>query len=373
MNLQDASSGRDACAFCPKLCRHACPVALAEGTEQATPTFKQQVARDAASGRRPLDAQRARALFQCADCGAASEACRHRVDVAASLRQARAEAVRSGHAPAEVQGLIERFAADGSPYPGAELRAAADAAEAAAGPCPPGTPVTLLAGCSTLARAPGEVTAALRVLRRLGEPAVLARPDPACCGTPLFAAGLTEAFAAHARRFAASAGAGARLLCLSPGCARTLAAGYREVGVTPPRALPWVDRLVQLTVPLGLLAAPRRDDTPVAYHDPCQLGRRLRRFSEPRAALRAALGRAPVELGYAREDALCAGGGGLYPLTHPDGARRCAERVLALLAEGPASTLVSGCPDAARRLARAAPPGVRVLGLAAFLDHRLRG
>ena len=64
MRLKTLEDVRNTCSFCPKLCRHACPAAEAEQSELATPTFKQQVALLAASGKRPLDRDRARVLYK---------------------------------------------------------------------------------------------------------------------------------------------------------------------------------------------------------------------------------------------------------------------------------------------------------------------
>ncbi|MBL4848910.1 MAG: hypothetical protein JKY65_25590, partial [Planctomycetes bacterium] len=66
----------------------------------------------------------------------------------------------------------------------------------------------------------------------------------------------------------------------------------------------------------------------------------------------------------------CSGGGGVYPLTHPDAARRCGERVAELASEVKADVLVSGCPSAARRL-RLANPDLEVQTLEEVLGERI--
>src|SRR5262249_40239593 len=64
----DLAGVRTTCSFCPKLCRHECPVAIAEKSEVATPTFKQQVAKLAAARTISLDVESARALYKCTGC-----------------------------------------------------------------------------------------------------------------------------------------------------------------------------------------------------------------------------------------------------------------------------------------------------------------
>src|SRR5262249_12259057 len=107
---------RTTCSYCPKLDRHVCPAAIAERSEVATPTFKQQVAKLGSAGALPLDEEAARVLYKCRGCLASKAVCRHSVDVEVSLRDARGLAVRAGTAPPEVFDVKARFEARGCPF-----------------------------------------------------------------------------------------------------------------------------------------------------------------------------------------------------------------------------------------------------------------
>lgn len=358
------AEGRETCSFCPKLCRHACPAAEAEGTEQATPTYKQQVALQAAEGVRALDPERARVLYKCSDCSATSAACRHRVQVGDSLLEARAQAVREGHAPAEVQALAERFRATGSPYR-ADLRRRAQAGRPRRGE------VGVFPACTTLAHDPDGFPRVMLLLDLTRTEVTTALPDPPCCGYPLLAAGLTEEFREHARKVAESLAGFERIAVEGAGCAHTLRTRYREHGIKlRPSVAPLVDLLAANTEGWQKLAPEAPAERVYAYHDPCTLARRLGRVEEPRAVLRAALGKRVVELGERGAETRCSGGGGVYPLTHPEAARRCGERVAELAAEVSADVLVTGCPSAARRL-RLANPELEVQTLDQVLAERI--
>lgn len=351
----DLATIRTYCTYCPKLCRHACPVAEAERTEVATPTFKQQVALLASTGERPLDAGRAEALYKCTDCRATVPACRHRIDVGGSLREARVEAVRQGVAPPAAGRVAERFAATGSPY-ALDLRARV--AAAVPGGLSTVGALGVLPSCTTAAHRPEALDRVVGALRRAGVDAHAALPDPPCCGDPLDALGHEDAFRLHAARVAASLGGFEAVAVEGGACAHALLARYRAVGVRVPfKVLPLVDLLAQRLPPAGEKARARH-----AYHDPCNLGRKLGRYEQPRAVVRALTGADPVELAPAREGGLCAGGGGGYPVTNPDGARGCAARVLEAFRASGAEVLVSGCPSAARLIAKA-DPTVRVTDL----------
>lgn len=77
------------CAYCPRLCRHVCPVAVATGREAATPTAMMTAAmlvfrsvEDATWG--------VAGTSLCCGCGACTDHCKYEVPVAARLRGFRA-------------------------------------------------------------------------------------------------------------------------------------------------------------------------------------------------------------------------------------------------------------------------------------------
>lgn len=74
----------EVCAYCPRLCRHVCPVAVATGDEAATPTAMSAgllLARAGALGE--VDATELTRL--CLSCGACTDHCKHHVPVALQL------------------------------------------------------------------------------------------------------------------------------------------------------------------------------------------------------------------------------------------------------------------------------------------------
>lgn len=358
------SEGRETCSFCPKLCRHSCPAAAAEGSEQATPTFKQQVALQAAEGLQPLTQERARVLYKCTDCAGTVASCRHRVPVSDSLQEARAGAVAAGLAPPEIAGLAARFAATGSPY-------RVDLSRRAQGGRPRRGVSGVFPACTTLAHDPDGLPRIMTLLGLTTEEVTTALSDPPCCGYPLLAAGLLDAFRQHATRVARSLVGFARIGVEGAGCAHTLMRRYAEHGIEfAPQVVPLVDLWAPHSERLGSLAPAEPSQRPYAYHDPCALGRKLGRVEQPRRLLTAVWGRAPLELGEAGAHTRCSGGGGVYPLTHPAEARRCGERVAELCREAGADLLVTGCPSAARRL-RLAEPDLEVLSLDEALAARL--
>lgn len=87
------------CAYCPTLCLHACPVATAEHTDVASPWGLMSLTRWLSTSKAVLNADSADVLFKCTGCGACTDACRHAVPVAETLRIARQDARAAGFGP----------------------------------------------------------------------------------------------------------------------------------------------------------------------------------------------------------------------------------------------------------------------------------
>ncbi len=101
------------CTFCPRLCRHVCPVALATGLEAATPSAMMGAVYLARRGL--LDPSLAgRAAAMCTACGACSRHCKEQVPVGDLLSQARSRYLppRSPEALAPVEGDAPRVAVE---------------------------------------------------------------------------------------------------------------------------------------------------------------------------------------------------------------------------------------------------------------------
>ena len=97
-----------------------------------------------------------------------------------------------------------------------------------------------------------------------------------------------------------------------------------------------------------------RDDEPVRYHDPCQLGRGLGIYDAPRAILTRALGRAPDEFDDRRERSACSGAGGLLPTTMPETARAIADARLGDHARNGGGRIVTACASSLLAMRRRA-------------------
>lgn len=331
------------CAYCPKVCRFACPVSEATQNESLSTWSKMTGAHLAQTGDRPLDVQSALALHACTGCMRCTRFCKHENPVGHSLFAARGEAISRGLNPKGASSTLATFAQAQNPF-GVELAPLLKRFRAE-------SPVRypLFVGCTALVKVPQLIEDALYVSQAFGAPVGVGRASERCCGYPLYAAGAMEAFAAHAAATARALEQYHELVVLDPGCAWTLKVAWAEVGVEPTARVRTLVEVLAENLPHAPQWAPLPET--VGYHDSCKLGRGLGQYDEPRALLLKAV-QGFLEAPSCREDGGCAGAGGLLPRTFPEAAVEVARRQAAEVARG-GETVVSACPSSTRMFARA--------------------
>jgi dimethylglycine catabolism B len=334
--LADVRADAEHCSYCPKLCRFACPVAVATGRESVTPWGIDRAIVAATDG--TVTAATAASVYACTGCRGCGSACLPGLDLPTHVRAARAAVVEAGHAPAAIEDAAGAPAA-----PDDALVANATA----------GAPTVVLAGCQS---ADGGDLA--RVLAATGVAYDVVRV-PVCCGARAVDVGLADDGLGRLEVLQALLVAAETVVVADPHCARWLQVdgGDARVVTLPAWLAAHVDRL----------AFPAEAE-PVAWHDPCWLGRGLGVYDEPRAVVAAAAGATPSEAIWHHDHARCTGAGMGYEAVDPDGAAVIAATRAAELAATGASVTVTACPSAAARL-RAA--GLEALDLPVYLSRRL--
>ncbi len=331
--LEHRKETLEKCVYCPKLCRAMCPVSNAEPVETLTPWGKMSTAYLMARGDVSADAEHARTAWACTGCHGCRERCDHKNEVADTLNDARAIWFERGLAPEGARRASELASAGRSAARDAAIALSSDG----------GGTAGLLIGCGYLRREGGVAAQAKAVTEKLlGRRVSVVQ---GCCGLPELLAGDRGGFLRAAEDLAAEVAKLHPIIAVDPGCARTLLVELGRAGVAAARPTLLVDlahdRLDQFS-PLGV-AAPR-------YHDPCQLGRGLGRFDEPRRLLERVAGVAPREFERARERADCSGAGGLLPMTYPEASRRAGQQRREEHLRLGGGTIVTACAASLRRL-----------------------
>jgi Fe-S oxidoreductase len=361
--LEPRRASLEKCVFCPKLCRTACPVSNAEPRETITPWGKMSLAWMSAHGDVPVDRSHAAPAWACTGCFGCRELCDHRNPVADVLLDTRAALVSGGAegvAPEGARRVLAGFAKHAD-----RTRALTRLLVAQAmGSRDVAATTALLIGCGYVRGAPEQARDAVAAAASIaGGPVAVVE---GCCGLPLRLAGDADAFRVHARAFARSLEQTRteRLLVADAGCALALRRRYPDAGASLPQSVR-VDVLVEAAAQwlgsTGTRSGFARDafgDAVVLWHDPCQLGRGLGLYEAPRAVLAHVLGRAPGEFPSSREQAGCAGAGGLLPSTMPEVARLIASARLnearQATVDGRRVVVVTGCASSLIALRKAA-------------------
>lgn len=357
--LQASKTVLERCVFCPKLCRTACPVSNAEPRETLTPWGKMSMAYFVANESVALAPSFAAPAWACTGCFACREHCDHKNDVAGTLFEARSALVEAGVAPAGAKRVLARFDDDSAVLgkSALDLSVLPEVDEHA--------PTALLLGCAYARSAPEESLDAVRATAKLvsGKVSVV----KVCCGAPLLYAGDKKRFLQQGKLLARALEQKERLVVIDAGCASTIRVHHASNGVE--MRVPVEHFAERAARELGSLSlVPGLGDGPVRYHDPCQLGRGLGVYEQPRALLSRALGRAPDEFDRKREDARCSGAGGLLPVTMPEVSQAIAQTRLDEHQASGGGTVVTACASSAMRFRK---EGAKVVDLVTVVARAL--
>jgi Fe-S oxidoreductase len=349
------------CTYCPKMCRHACPVSNAAGIETLIPQAKMATLNRIRKGNEPFTQETSQPLWACTGCGHCTEYCVHGVTPGVTLFAGRAEAVRRGAAHPSLERYPERFRAREERLAARvrELLPRDRFAEEAR--------VALWPGCDAIDKGEGDVGAQLALLDRVGADHVrVVDAQRVCGGYPLLAAGHPDVFRWHAQRVAAELSRYRTVVMSCSACVHALRVLYPAEGIHLPAEVLHMAEFLEPFAP-RLQAG---DRAPVWYHDPCYLARYQRVLEPPRKLLaRVAEVR---EFDWSHGDTECCGGGGVLPKTMPVIADDMARRRLREVARAGGGTVVTSCGTCKHMLAKNAPQGVQVQDLGAFLEQRTR-
>lgn len=342
----------DNCTFCPKMCRHACPVSTASGRETFIPQAKMDRLNQLRLGRGAWTTEATEALWACTGCRHCTMYCEHDNEPGMVLLTGRAVAVQHGAQHPALTNYSERFRAR-------EQRLATQLAAMFPDRLATEGELGYFPGCDAIDKGAADIAATLALFDRtgLGHVKLVAAPQT-CGGYPLLAAGHRDLFRWHAGRVAASLRGFRKVAINCSACLYAMRAQYAAEGVT----------LRTEIVALAEVLAPAAQDLacPVSrksvyYHDPCHHARYTGVVDEPRQALGQL---AEVrELGWNRQDTECCGGGGLLPKTMPMVADQMAKRRLAEVQAAGGGMVVTSCATCSFMLERNAPPSVEVMNL----------
>lgn len=358
------------CAFCPKLCRFACPVTNAEYRETVTPTVKMTFLKLLRDNAIDLGPDEADIFYRCLGCGLCKAYCKHRIDVGDIMIEARKLAVAGGHSPAPVKELIAdlKLRVEKS-APGVESALGALKQERRINKT---AKIIFYIGEEMLLRDPAAVAATIELMEYGGADFAVPGPELFFNGAASLHAGDEETFREAAKKTAAALNAYETVVCGDPDALYLFKEKYPEAGAAiKSRVVHTVEYALELLESSKLAFAQRSEET-VMYHDPCKLARYLGVVDQPRKMLEKIYHPGNIkEFSWNKDKTYCCGGGGLVEIAAHDTAAGIARKRMREYREVKPDVLISACPvcvDQFRKFDRT----IRVVDIATALASRLK-
>jgi Fe-S oxidoreductase len=238
--------------------------------------------------------------------------------------------------------------------------------------------ILLWRGCVYRKQLGDELKSMVRILQRIDSDFTVV--EETCCGYPLHLIGYVDALKETAERNVKEIGDFHLIITPCPACLRCFSEIYKNMGFEMPRTIHLSGFLAE-KVDEGRLRPEmlNRLDMKVLYHDPCELGRGIGVYDEPRRLLGMMPGISLYEPRFSRETSACCGGGGLLPALSPSIASMVAVRKLFQEDNIPRDlrAVVTACPQCLINLRRGVEMwgerDVRVLDIAQLIENALGG
>jgi len=233
--------------------------------------------------------------------------------------------------------------------------------------------VLYFAGCSTSLLFPDTAKHAIRLLRATGvEPAYLGQNEK-CCGSTVRKLG--EAGLARSKvedSFKDFEGAEARLVVTScPGCASALN-HYPELPEKYGVKVQHISQFLDERLDKSRLSR-IRPEVNATFHDPCDLGRELGVYEEPRRLASAVIGSPLIEMERSKNNSSCCGSGSGVKSAYSELASAIGEDRIAMARAKGADLIITSCPWCVQNLreCQGDKPSIEVLDLVDLLDMSL--
>ncbi len=230
----------------------------------------------------------------------------------------------------------------------------------------------LYIGCTPASVRNDVALASAELLHRAGKRFTLLGEREVCCGVIAKRLGAYDEAREQAKRNISTLKGAEEVIFPCPACYSAHMQDYNDLEVDLPFKSMHISEVLNRSLSDGELDLGELNRK-VAYHDPCNLGRGMNMYDEPRRILQAIPGLELVEMYPTRSASWCCGGehmGVLYPRL----AQRIAREKISLAIEAGAETLVTACPlclvnlkDAAQAEATPRTPAIQVCDITEIL------
>lgn len=200
-------------------------------------------------------------------------------------------------------------------------------------------------GCLSTYREQEIAQSTVKLLNILGIPFNILGEDEQCCGNPMLMVGnlfLARDLMHHNYELVR----GKRVIASCAGCYRTFIQEYPKLlGEEYTVDAVHIVQLLAEMIDQGKVNFTKEIKQKAVYHDPCELGREMDVYDEPRKILQAIPGLELVEFASTREQTWCCGGGGAVKGLNNDLSIEIAGDKVEQANEVGATMIVSACPS----------------------------
>jgi len=357
------------CRFC-FMCRHACPTFLSTKLDSHTPRGYALMLSEISTGMRDWTVDFVRKFYQCSQCGLCREDCEFHWAEDDLVRHAREDIIEKNMEPEGVKNVLESIQAFGLPFgnrPSVESFF-----------LPPTVhhpDVIYHPGCSTVYYHPEIIGSTQRLLDRCGM-SWMRMENEGCCGMPLYDLGFAEEAKQQAKKtFDALVAIHPKIILTGcPHCLRNFQEIYPAWQMSFPEGIRVMHTIEFIQEKIRDRSLVFRQDLSlesVSYHDPCQLGRKLRIFDSPRAFIEQVTGQSPLEIFHNREKAECCGAGSIQFFIDPNLSQKVATMRMNRVIDEQSKTLVTACQNCKtvfQRVVQDKPFPVRVMDIVELAD-----
>lgn len=355
-----------ACIYCG-FCRLGCPTFSITHRESRNARGRNALAFNLLNGSIEPSKELADAFYSCTTCQACTYFCPALIKVDEIIEGTRKKLYKAGFTPEPVLGVRDNIFKTGNVYASAkkdrvDIYPPTLKEKIKAGQLKSRAETLLFMGCVPSYLDMKMVPSLIKPLDAAEVDYTTLAAEEGCCGFPLFLMG-TDEFEPHAEKVIKRIQATGAHELVTPcaGCYKTFKKLYPEIGdlgLAVYHSVHYLERLISE----GKITFKEELGKKVTYHDPCDLGRALNVFEEPRNILKSIPGLEYVEMARNRLQARCCGGGGGVVAYDPEMAvEMAAERVQDALDVG-AEIIVSGCAackDNLRKGSKTFPKEVR--------------
>lgn len=337
------------CFCCPNVCRFDCPVVEASKIETHSPAAKARIGYFLELGKLEKSEENIMPLLEgCVHCSGCQVWCPFDFAVGDLLDGVIQDLFKERKLPKEVLNFAERLDENNGLYAKEKYKSTIKELESFT----KGT-TYYFPGCVTMGNNTKVISSIKKIAKLAGEKIISQPEERWCCGAPSLYSGdidkakfLAQHNIDHFKELEIE-----EIICECPECVYMLKEGYKKIGldhnIQITHISEWIYSLLEnkkIKLTSNNKQKQIEENSPISYHDPCVLSRKLGVIDEPYEILKTLFSEHFVENPYSKELTHCCGFGGLVNIVNSELANTMSRNRLEEFERDGIKTIVTNCP-----------------------------